>query len=587
MKKTKFDLAIDFIKSSIIDSEWAHKVYLVGGCVRDELMGLPIKDIDLMVDYPDGGLKFAEWMTNTFTDKCKNLVLYPRFGTSKFSIIINDEHVDIECVMPRGEKYEEGSRKPIEVKYASLKEDALRRDFTVNALYKDIIDNKVIDPLERGINDIKNNILSTTSSPEDIFEEDPLRMLRAIRFYCCKHFELSNELILGIEYSARYLHKISVERINDEFSKIICSDRSVDGIKLLVNSGLMNFIIPEICDTCGFNQYSKYHDKDVYEHTLNVVNLTKPVLTHRLAALLHDIAKPYYHQDLYEDGKIVRRQFIGHDIKSAEYAENILKKLRYSNDIIDEVCFAIKHHMILKQFDANNTKESTCRRIYRNIFKYYDTTLDLIDADNKSHASLYNKPNQVSEFVKYVKIIGIKPEKRKLPINGNDVIEYFNIKPGPLVKKILDEAENVYDEYPNIDKSNMLEKLGHRFDIEEIDIINWMTGEIIFSYTCEDNTIEKTLEEAVKQGVNLIYADLRDIEITCANLKGINLSYARLDSSIIDKCDLSYSTLIGTSFNHTKIIDTKLDNSYGGKSFSLDLRYSNYFLDGEGFLKLE
>lgn len=587
MGKTKFELAIDFIKSSIIDSEWAHKVYLVGGCVRDELMGLPIKDIDLMVDYQDGGLKFAEWMTTTFPNTCKNLVLYPRFGTSKFSIIVNNETVDIECVMPRGETYEEGSRKPIDVKYVSLKEDALRRDFTVNALYKDIIDNKVIDPLNRGINDIKNNILNTTSCPEDIFEEDPLRMLRAVRFYCCKHFDLTDNLISGIEYSARYLHKISVERINDEFSKILCSDRPIDGINLLVETGLMTFIIPEICDTCGFNQYSKYHDKDVYEHTLNVVNLTKPILAHRLAALLHDIAKPYYHQDIYEDGKIVKRKFIGHDIKSAEYAEKILKKLRYSNDIIDEVCFAIKHHMILKEFDANNTKESTCRRIYRNIFKYYDTTLDLIDADNKSHASLYNKPNQVSEFVKYAKIIGIKPEKRKLPINGNDIIEYFNIKPGPLVKKILDDAENVYDDYPNIDKSNMLEKLDYRFNIEKIDITNWMTGKVIFSYACENNTITKTLEEAVKQGVSLAYADLRGEKIICANLKGANLSYARLDSCLIHDCNLSDSTLIDTSFYDTKIIDTKLDNSYGGKNFSLDLRYSNYFLDGNGFLKLE
>ena len=107
MEKTKFDLAIDFIKSVIINSEWAHKVYLVGGCVRDELMGLPIKDIDLMIDCKDGGLKFAKWMTTNYNDRCKNLVLYPRFGTSKFSIIVDSETVDIECVMPRGEIYEE------------------------------------------------------------------------------------------------------------------------------------------------------------------------------------------------------------------------------------------------------------------------------------------------------------------------------------------------------------------------------------------------------------------------------------------------------------------------------------------------
>lgn len=475
MKKTKFDLAIDFIKSSIIDSEWAHKVYLVGGCVRDELMGLPIKDIDLVVDYQDGGLKFAEWMTTTFPNVCKNLVLYPRFGTSKFSIIVNNETVDIECVMPRGETYEEESRKPIDVKYVTLKEDALRRDFTVNALYKDIIDNKVIDPLNRGIDDIKNNILNTTSDPEDIFEEDPLRMLRAIRFHCCKHFDLTDDLISAIEYSSRYLYKISVERINDEFSKILCSDRPIDGINLLVGTGLMTFIIPEICETCGFNQYSKYHDKDVYEHTLNVVNLTKPILTHRLAALLHDIAKPHYHQDFYEDDKIVKRQFIGHDIKSAEYAEKILKHLKYSNDIIDDVCFAIKNHMILKQIkyinNVLNIKESTCRRIHRLIFDHIDITLDLIDADNKSHAPEYCLPNQVNDFIAMTKKLGIKNEKRKLPINGNDLIERFNVKPGPIIKEILDFANIIYDGIPDISKEQMLNDIEIMFKLHNPKLI--------------------------------------------------------------------------------------------------------------------
>lgn len=475
MEKTKFDLAIDFIKSVIINSEWAHKVYLVGGCVRDELMGLPIKDIDLMIDCNDGGLKFAKWMTNTYGDTCKNLVLYPRFGTSKFTININGENVDIECVMPRGEKYEENSRKPLEVKYVSLKEDALRRDFTVNALYKDIIDNTVIDPLNRGIDDIKNNILNTTSDPEDIFEEDPLRMLRAIRFHCCKHFKLSESVISGISYSARYLYKISIERINDELSKILCSDKAAEGIVLLVNTSLMDMIIPDICKMWGFNQYSKYHDKDLFQHTMSVIEHTKPILTHRLAALLHDVGKLYFHQDFYEDGKIVKRQFIGHDVKSAEYAEKILKHLKYSNDIIDDVCFAIKNHMILKQIKyVNNVltiKDSTCRRIHRLIFDHIDITLDLIDADNKSHAPEYCLPNQVNDFIAMTKKLGIKNEKRKLPINGNDLIERFNVKPGPIIKEILDFANIIYDGIPDISKEQMLNDIEIMFKIHNPKLI--------------------------------------------------------------------------------------------------------------------
>lgn len=460
---TKFEKAIDFIKSCVIESDYAHKVYLVGGCVRDELMGLPIKDIDLMIDMPEGGIKFAEHMVTMYPSICKNLVLYPRFGTSKFSVIIDNEDVDIECVMPRGETYEGTSRKPVEVKYVSLLEDAKRRDFTVNALYKDIIDGKVIDPLNQGVNDIKDKILRTTSVAVDIFAEDPLRMMRAIRFYCCKDFYISREIADALEYSSRYLQNISIERINDEFSKIICSHRAVKGIYYLMNSGLMEYIIPEFNDIAYYKQYSKYHDKDVMGHTLSVLSNTEPILSHRLAALLHDIAKPLCHQDFYENGVLVKRQFIGHEKASAELAKKILKNLKYSNDIIEEVCFAIQNHMILKpHVDSEmnlKIKSSTCRKIHRTIFKYYDTCLDLIDADNKSHAPEYCLPKQVEQFKETVEALGIKHEKRKLPITGDDVIEYFKIEPGPKVKEHLDRAEILYDNHPDCDKEKMLKML--------------------------------------------------------------------------------------------------------------------------------
>lgn len=461
---TIFDSAIEFIKLSIFNTEWHDKVYLVGGCVRDKIMGLPIKDIDLMIDCMDGGIKFANWMVENFPNVCKNLVLYPRFGTSKFTININgDENVDIECVMPRSEKYKENSRKPIEIKYCSLVDDALRRDFTVNALYMNITNNEIIDPLKCGLDDIKNKVLNTTSGPIDIFAEDPLRMLRAIRFECCKGFVMSDRVKDAIEYCSRYLSNISIERINDEFSKIICSDFAAEGILFLCDSGLMNYIIPEVNDLYGFNQYSKYHDTDVLFHTLRVVKKTKPILSHRLAALLHDIAKPLYHQDFYENGKIVKRQFIGHDVYSADMAKQILFKLKYSNDIINTVCFTIKNHMILKQHvdEQGNLKikDSTCRKIYRTIFDYQDITLDLINADNMSHSPKYCLSRQIEQFIYHCRDLGLTG-KISLPITGDDVMKEFYLSPGPAIKTILDFAWKLYDSHPNVDKEKLLTLIG-------------------------------------------------------------------------------------------------------------------------------
>lgn len=461
---TIFDAAIEFIRLSVKDTEWSNKVYLVGGCVRDKIMGLPIKDIDLMIDCMDGGIKFANWMVEHYPNVCKNLVLYPRFGTSKFTININgDKDVDIECVMPRAEKYEEYSRKPIDVKYCTLVEDAMRRDFTVNALYMNITNNEIIDPLERGLDDIKKNILTTTSEPIDIFAEDPLRMLRAVRFECCKGFVMSDKIKDAISYCSRYLMKISTERINDEFSKIICSNFAAEGILFLCDTGLMNFIIPEVNALYGFNQYSKYHDADALFHTLRVVKKTKPILTHRLAALLHDIAKPLYHQDFYENGEIVKRQFIGHDVYSADLAKQILIKLKYSNDIINAVCFAIKNHMILKPHvdEQGNLKikDSTCRKIYRTIFDYQDITLDLISADNMSHSPKYCLSRQVEQFIYQCKSIGLI-EKIILPISGDDVMERFYLTPGPKVKLVLDFAWKLFDSHPDSDKEKLLTLIG-------------------------------------------------------------------------------------------------------------------------------
>lgn len=476
MEKTKFDYVIDFIKKSfetdnILYSKFGHKVYLVGGCVRDEIMGLPVKDIDIMVDLPDGGIRFAETMVKKYPNICKNLVLFPRFGTSKFTITVSinniDESVDIECVMPRSEFYEDKSRKPIGVYYTSLKEDAIRRDFTVNALYKDILTNDIVDPTGFGIKDIKTMTLRCTNEPEFIFKEDPLRMMRAIRFICCKGFDPKYNIIESLNNCSSYLKNISFERINDEFSKIICSDNVDKGIRCLIDTKLMQYIIPELMKCYKFEHYSIYHDKNVLDHIINTVKLSKPILTHRLAALFHDIGKPYIYQDYIENDILVKRTFHGHIEKSAEIAQICLARLKYSNDIIDEVCFAIKHHNILKDFkdDSGDLKipDKTVRKIHRKIFNYYDIVLDLIDADNKSHVLRYSSTQQIEQFKNKVESLNIKNEKRVLLVDGYDIMDAFNIKPCLAVKVLLQMAEEFVDTYPEATKQEIIDYLKRNY----------------------------------------------------------------------------------------------------------------------------
>ena len=162
-------------------------VYLVGGCVRDELLGLVPKDIDLVIDFPNGSEEFTNFLRTTYQqDICKGFTTFPRYGTSRFSVCIGPEKwIPIECIIPRTEKYEGTTRKPSSIEFGSLLEDAKRRDFYCNALYKNVLSNDIIDPTGNGLNDLRGMVLRTPIDPEQTFLDDPLRMLRAIRFSVC------------------------------------------------------------------------------------------------------------------------------------------------------------------------------------------------------------------------------------------------------------------------------------------------------------------------------------------------------------------------------------------------------------------
>lgn len=441
--------ALKILADLVKGTEFEGKVFLAGGAVRDEIMGKPLKDIDIVVSMPDGGIKFAEWVTQRLGLGAP--VVFPRFGTAKFQIA----GIDIEVVMTRGEKYEKGSRKP-EVVYADLTDDAYRRDLTVNSLFKDIVTGEIKDLTGLGIKDIKAGVVRTPNDPDQTFKDDPLRMLRAIRFAVKYNWKMPLSMIKAIKKNADSLKEISQERIRDELNKMLMTDRPDIALRLLVATGLNRHVIPELDDCIGVKQ-NEYHKHDVYEHILEVVRNTQPNLTARLAALFHDIGKPAT-KSTGPDGRV---HFYGHEDVGADMAAKIMERLRYSNEEIESVKKIVASHMQLKSAgkDGEKASDKQLRKFAVRLGKDLAAALLTMHADNISHKDSASMPNQIPNLARKLKTLIQNPEageKPKLPINGNDIIDALKIKPGPEIRKYLDAVQDAWYKHPDISKEKAL-----------------------------------------------------------------------------------------------------------------------------------
>ena len=446
---------ISLLKELIEGSHFENHVFLVGGYVRDLLMEKPSKDIDLVIDLPNGGIEFAEFITkkNRNYKKDSNPVIYPTYGTAKFTIN-GFESVLIECVQTRKELYNDNlSRKPI-CEHGTLLEDALRRDLTINALYKNISTGEVIDPTNKGFNDLKNKILRTPCEPNLTFIDDPLRMLRVIRFSSRYGWKINEETLRAIKDNNERLNIISKERIQDEFNKILLTENVGEGLKLLIECGLIDFIIPQFSVAIGMEQ-NIFHNETVGKHLISVCKRSKPILLVRLAAILHDLGKINM-KSKDEDGNI---HFYRHELESKRLAENILKELKYSNDIIEKVSFLIENHMRLKVYgnDLTDIKDKSIRKLINDCGddETLELFLSLIEADNNSHSAEYSLPNQIEKLRSKIKELSIKDEGKvmvKLPLNGNEIMELLQINGGKMVGDIIKELTELYLENPLISK---------------------------------------------------------------------------------------------------------------------------------------
>lgn len=453
--------ALETLSKLVKGTEYEGKTFLAGGAVRDEIMGKPLKDIDIVVSMPDGGIKFAEWATKKLG--LKPPVVFPRFGTAKFDV----GGIDIEVVMTRGEKYEKGSRKP-EVVYADLEDDAYRRDLTVNSLFKDIVSGEIKDLTGKGISDIKAGIVRTPTDPDQTFKDDPLRMLRAVRFAVKYNWKMPMSMIKALKKNADMLKNISQERIRDELNKMLMTDRPDMALRILTKTGLNKHVIPEL-DACVGVKQNEYHKHDVYEHILEVVKNTQPNLTARLASLFHDIGKP----DTKSTGPDGRVHFYGHEDVGAKMAGEIMDRLRYPKEETESVQAIVGAHMQLKSTgkDAEKASDKQLRKFAVRLGKNLAPALLTMHADNISHKAEASMPNQIPNIAKKLKTLVQNPEagtKPKLPVSGNDIMAALNIKPGPDIKKYLDIVQDAWYKDPNISKEKALKlvKILHQKDMK-------------------------------------------------------------------------------------------------------------------------
>jgi len=266
--KGQIDSALDLLQKIVkSSSEFKSHVFLVGGAVRDHVMGKETKDLDIVIDLPEGGIRFAEYLAKRLGifKQGSNPVVYPKFGTAKIDLRgvkhndVDLTGVDIEAVVTRTEVYEPGSRKP-EISFGTINQDVMRRDLTINSLVKDLTTGNVLDLTGKGFNDIKKGIIRTPGSANAILEEDPLRILRAIRFTSRYKYKLDKELERSIKEKVSELKNISKERIRDEFEKMIVNENAPHAIKLLVDNNLMEFIIPEYAPDDIINKLLKKQD---------------------------------------------------------------------------------------------------------------------------------------------------------------------------------------------------------------------------------------------------------------------------------------------------------------------------------------
>lgn len=441
------------------------EAYAVGGCVRDLLMNRKPKDWDITTN-----AKPKEIMKIFPESFCEN-----KFFT--VGVKTNDETFPVvEITTFRIEKKYSDKRHPDEVEFAkNLEEDLGRRDFTINALALKLKnkDLEIID-LFQGQKDLKNKLIRAVGNANERFDEDALRMMRAIRFASELNFKIEKKTSEAIKKNVKNLQYIAKERLKDELQKIILSDKPSEGIDLLHETGLLNYVLPELEKGYGVKQ-NRHHIYTIYKHNLLSLKFCpSKKLEVRLAALLHDIAKPQTKR-----GEGPYSTFYNHDHVGARVAEKILKRLRFSNDVIEKVRLLIDNHMFY--YNPEEVGESSVRRLVKKVgLENIKDLIDLRISDRLGSGVPKAKPYKL-RHLEYIidKVSQDAISVKMLKINGNDLMKVLNIKPGPKIGAILDVLLAEVIEEPEKNTKEYLSKRALELDKENLNKLRGMAKEKI------------------------------------------------------------------------------------------------------------
>ena len=411
------------------------EVYLVGGSVRDLLMKRKVTDLDFVV--VGDGIRFA----NDFASRngITKVVSYQRFGTA----LVPFHGYHLEFVGARSEEYESDSRNPL-VSKADLKSDLTRRDFTINTLavkIDKILSSEIVD-IFNGFEDLQAKIIRTPRNPEETFYDDPLRILRAARFAAQLDCTIESNVLAAMNKMSNRLKIISVERIAVEFKKLLLSAKPAYGMQILAETGLLPWIIPELETLKGIEEQNGMQHKEIFDHTLEVLTNVAELsddFSLRIAALLHDIAKPVMKKFDPEKGWT----FYGHAEEGAKMVGPILQRLRYSNDIIEKTRKLVLLHQRPGQLAREEATDSAYRRLNYEASNEVDDMLILSRADISTR--IPGKKEMLLESLdRVVERLAEIEEKDHLqnfqaPVPGEEIMDLLHLEPGVVIGNVKDD----------------------------------------------------------------------------------------------------------------------------------------------------
>jgi poly(A) polymerase len=418
-------------------------------------MGIDSKDLDVVIDIQGGAKALGGFLHRLFPEATST----PRqlgkgypiwFVAFKEDVeykgqVYQTKGADIDIAESQKEGFPDPDSRQRVVDFGTIEEDMQRRDFTVNQLMKDLTTGQIVDLSGTGVADVKKGILRThpNVSPDAVFTDDPLRMMRLVRFMAKYGWTAAPDVVEAVKRNAHRIEIVSGERIQSELGKVMKLGKTAHAIRFMQKTGLLKYVMPEINDLVGVEQDEHYHaEGDVFEHTMLVLEKAQPTIESQLAALFHDAGKRAT-QEFVGD----RIKFLGHEEVSGEIAEAVLRRLKYDNKTIHKVKFIVENHM--RAHTAAEWSPRAVRKFIRETGEHLEDILHQteIDALSSHGPGMVPKENPIPDLRERIKQVQQVPIQKKPVLDGREIMALLDIGPGPLVGEVMNWLQGVADEW--------------------------------------------------------------------------------------------------------------------------------------------